>query len=93
MTIVGHVGPGVSFTKPLGSFSDNTYSFFNLLGGLEVHVGVAQTVSLYGDISYVMGLSNAQKYDPAVDGFSFNGDLLYVSVGVSVSLSGCYYCE
>ena len=93
MTILGHVGPGLTFTKPLGSFSDNTYTYFNALGGLEVHVGIAQTVSLFGDFSYVFGLSGNDKYDPLVDGFSFNGDLIYFSVGVAVSLSGCYFCD
>lgn len=93
MTIVGHVGPGISFTKPLGNFSDNKYTFLNGLGGLEVHYGLSRTVSVYGDLSYVLALSGKDKYDAAVDGFSFNGDLMYVTVGISVSLSGCYFCD
>ncbi len=93
MAFVGHVGPGISFTKPLGNFTDNTYTFPNLLGGFEVHFGVARTVSVYADLSYALSLSSKEKYDPIVDGFSFNGDINYISLGVSVSLSGCYYCD
>ena len=91
--VIGHVGPGLSFTKPLGSYSDNTYTYLNALGGLEFHVGVAQTVSIYADFSYILALSGKDKYDPAADGFSFNGDLTFITVGVSVSLSGCYFCD
>ncbi|NND52359.1 MAG: cell envelope biogenesis protein OmpA, partial [Flavobacteriaceae bacterium] len=57
------------------------------------HFGVARTVSVFGDLSYALGLSGKDKYDPAVDGYSFNGDLLYAAIGVSVSLSGCYNCD
>ena len=93
MAVIGHIGPGISFTKPLANYSENTYTYPNLLAGIEVHYGVARTVSVYGDISYALGLSGKEKYDTVVDGFSFNGDLLFVTVGVSVSLSGCYYCD
>ena len=93
MALVVHAGPGLSFSKPLSPFSDNTYTYLNALAGLEVHYGVAQTVSVYGDISYAFGFSGDDKYDPAVDGFSFNGDMLLITVGVSVSLSGCYFCD
>jgi len=93
MAVLGHIGPGVSFTKPLGSYAENKYTFLNLLAGLEIHYGIARTVSVYGDFSYAMGLSGKEKYDPEIEGFSFNGDLMYVTIGISVSLSGCYYCE
>ena len=93
MVVIGHIGPGYSFTKPLGSFSENKYSFLNAMAGLEFHYGVARSVSVYADLSYIMGLSGKDKYDPALDGFSFNGDLLTITVGVSVSLSGCYFCD
>lgn len=91
--VVGHVGPGVSFSKPLGSFSNNTYTYLNGMAGLEFHYGIARSVSVYTDVSYIMGLSGKDKYDPVIDGFSFNGDVLTVTVGVSVSLSGCYFCD
>lgn len=91
--VVGHVGPGFSFSKPLGSFSNNTYTYLNGMAGLEFHYGIARSVSVYTDVSYIMGLSGKDKYDPVIDGFSFNGDVLTVTVGVSVSLSGCYFCD
>jgi hypothetical protein len=93
MAVLGHIGPGVSFTKPLGVYAENKYTFLNVLAGLEVHYGIARTVSVFGDFSYAMGLSGKDKYDPEINGFSFNGDLMFFSVGISVSLSGCYYCE
>ena len=93
MTMVAHAGPGLSISKPLGSFSDNNYTYINGLAGLEFHFGIAQTVSVFTDLSYAFKLSGKDKYDPAVDGFSFNGDVLLISVGVSVSLSGCYFCD
>ena len=93
MTVVGHAGPGVSFTKPLGNFQDNKYTYLNALAGLEVHYGLGRAVSLYGDLSYAFALSGKDKYDPAVDGFSFNGDIMFITVGLSVSLSGCYFCD
>ncbi|NND25545.1 MAG: cell envelope biogenesis protein OmpA [Flavobacteriaceae bacterium] len=93
MAVITHIGPGISFTKPLGSYVENTYTFPQAMAGLEIHYGIARTVSVYGDFSYVMSLSNKEKYDPAMDGFSFNGDLIHFTIGVSVSLSGCYYCD
>jgi hypothetical protein len=93
VNLIGHVGPGLSFTKPLNNFSENSYTFLNLLAGIELHYGISETVSVYGDLSYVLSLSNAEKYDIAVDGFSFNGDLIYATIGISVSISGCYFCE
>ncbi|MBT8257395.1 MAG: porin family protein [Bacteroidia bacterium] len=93
MTMVAHAGPGLSISKPLGSYSENKYSYLNGLAGLEFHFGITQTVSIFTDFSYAFKLSGKDKYDPAVDGFSFNGDVLLISVGVSVSLSGCYFCD
>ena len=93
MTMIAHAGPGLSISKPLGSFADNKYTYLNGLAGLEFHFGIAPTVSLFTDVSYAFKLTGKDKYDPAVDGFSFNGDVLLISVGVSVSLSGCYFCD
>ena len=53
----------------------------------------SETLSVYGDVSYVLALSQKDKYNPAIDGFSFNGNLLTATIGVSVSLSGCRYCD
>ena len=93
LAIVAHAGPGVSFTKPLGEYADNTYTYLNALAGLEVHYGLSRTLSIYADGGYVFSFSGEDKYGPQIDGYSFNGDLMYVAVGVSISLSGCSYCN
>lgn len=90
--IVAHLGPGVSMTQPLGDYRDNTYTYPNLLGGVELHYRLSQTVSIFADAGYAYSLSGRDKYDVNVHGFSFNGDLMYVALGVSLSLSGCNYC-
>lgn len=90
--IVAHAGPGISMTKPLGNFSNNTYTYLNMLGGLEVHYRLSESVSIFADGGYVYSLSGNDRYAVATDGFSFNGDLMYVTFGISFSLSGCHYC-
>lgn len=92
ISVVGHAGPGVAFTKPLGGFSENKYTYLNVLGGFEVHYALSDTFSVYSDLGYTLSLSGTEDYDVNVDGFSFNGDLIYLSFGVSFSLSGCQYC-
>ena len=91
--IVAHAGPGVSMTKPLANFANNTYTYFNVMGGLEVHYRLTESLSVYVDGGYAYSLSNEKKYDLNSDGFSFDGDLVYVAFGVSISLSGCHYCN
>ena len=90
--VVGHAGPGMSKTKPLGNFVNNTYTYLNLLGGLEIHYRVSESFSVFVDGSYALSPFPKDKYNLATDGFSFNGDLMYVVFGVSLSLSGCHYC-
>ena len=70
-----------------------TAGFINAMAGLELHYGISETLSVYGDVSYVLALTQKDKYNPAIDGFSFNGNLLTATIGVSVSLSGCRYCD
>jgi len=90
--IVGHVGPGFTFVKPLGNYPDNKISFFNVMTGIEFHYNVARTFSVFLDTSYIFAF--AKDFIPVSDGFgSFNGDILTITVGVSISLSGCYFCE
>ena len=90
--VIAHAGPGYTFVRPLGDYTDNRTSFLNLMAGLEFHYGIAQGVSAYVDTSYIYALSS--DYNNNIDGFgTYNGNLLTVSVGVSVSLSGCYFCE
>jgi len=92
MGIIAHGGPGMSFVKPLGSYTNNKLSFFNVMAGVEFHYGISETFSLYLDTSYILGFS--KDFDPLADGYgSFNGDLFTVTLGVSFSLSGCQYCD
>ena len=92
ISVVAHAGPGFSMTKPLSNFGNNTNNFVNVLGGLEVHYRLTESLSIYADGSYVYSLSNKNEYEVNRDGFSFNGDLAYVAFGVSISLSGYNYC-
>lgn len=90
--IVAHAGPGFSMVKPLSSFSENKTSFLNAMAGLEFHYTISRTLSVFLDTSYVYGFSS--KFSPISEGFgSFNGSLFTATVGVSISLSGCYYCD
>ena len=93
IALVAHAGPGISFTQPLGNFSDNKYTFLNALGGMELHYGLSSSLSIFTDLGYVHSLAGKNKYDVNVDGFSFNDDLIYVTFGISVSLNGCKYCD
>ena len=90
--VVAHAGPGITFIKPLGDFPENKLSYLNALAGLEIHYDVSPRFSVYADTSYILGF--ASDFDPVMDGHgSFNGDLFNFTVGVSVSLSGCRYCD
>ncbi|MCB0445687.1 MAG: outer membrane beta-barrel protein, partial [Gelidibacter sp.] len=73
IAVVGHAGPGISITEPLGSYTENKYTYLNVLGGLEVHYGLSESLSVYADLSYALSMSGKNKYDYTVDGFSFNG--------------------
>ena len=87
-----HAGPGFSMIKPLGNYTDNDLSYLNLMAGMEFHFGVSDKLSVYLDVSYIHGFSD--DFEPISDGFgAFNGDLLTLTIGASISLSGCYYCE
>ena len=92
--IIGHVGPGISFIKPLGNFSDNNHSYFNALAGIELHYRIAQTVSVFTDASYIIRFSSDITYDPITEGYgTFHNNLFNITLGLSVSLSGCQYCD
>lgn len=89
--LVTHAGPGYSFVKPLGDFSGNKVSFLNVMAGLEVHYALSEYMSLYTDVSYILGFG--KDFDPVINGFgSFNGNLLTITFGITFSLSGCHYC-
>lgn len=92
MGIVAHAGPGYSIVKPLGNYSNNKLSFLNAMAGVEFHYGLSETLSLYTDVSYIMGF--ASDFEPITEGYgAFNGDLLTVTFGLTFSLSGCRYCN
>ena len=93
MTIQVHAGPGISFTKPLLNDSQNTYTYLNGLIGLDVYYSLSRKLSIFVDVAYVKSFTNKDKYDVVTDGYSFNGDLVYATVGLSVALSGCRYCD
>ena len=91
MGVFIHAGPGYSFVKPLGNYPENKTSFLNVMGGIEFHYGFSDSLSLYLDGSYISGFSD--DFNPVSEGFgSFNGNVLNISIGVSISLTGCYYC-
>lgn len=85
-------GPGYSWVKPLDNYTQNKDAFFNLLVGTQIHYGISDTLSIYTDISYTNGFS--KDFNPVINGFgSFNGNVLAVTFGASISLSGCYFCN
>lgn len=92
MGLVFHAGPGYSSIKPLGLYKENKTAFLNVMGGVELHKALSRTVSVFFDGAYILGFGKA--FDPISEGFgSFNGNLFTATVGVSVSLSGCAYCN
>ncbi|WCO01343.1 outer membrane beta-barrel protein [Psychroserpens ponticola] len=89
--LVTHAGPGYSIVKPLGDFANNKTSFLNVMAGLEIHYAMSKRMSLYTDVSYILGLGS--DFDPITEGFgSFNGNLMTITFGITFSLSGCQYC-
>lgn len=90
--IVAHAGPGVTFSNPLSPYSENKYTYLNVLAGGEIHYRIFRGLTVYTDLSYALSLAGNDKYDVNVDGFSFNGDLIYLTFGVTFSISGCQFC-
>ncbi|RZN84235.1 MAG: cell envelope biogenesis protein OmpA [Winogradskyella sp.] len=94
LQLIGHIGPGYSTAKPLSNLDFNKQSFININAGIELHYSINRKVNLYTDISYIYGLTNLDDYNPELLGLgAFNGSVFNVSFGVSIALSGCYYCE
>ena len=90
--LFAHAGPGYSFVRPLGDFGANKTSFLNGILGLDLHYGVTDALSVYLDTAYI--ISGAKEFDPISNGRgAFNGNVLTVTAGVSISLSGCYFCS
>lgn len=90
--MVLHAGPGYTMIKPLDIYRENKNSYLNVMVGLELHYTMSKTVSLFVDGSYIMGF--AGDFDPITDGAgSFNGNMLTLTFGASISLSGCRTCN
>jgi len=87
-----HAGPGFTTIKPLGNYTQNDTSFLNAMVGIEFHYGVSDKLSVYFDTSYILGFG--KDFNPISSGFgSFNENLLTLTIGASISLSGCQYCD
>ena len=94
MRLVLHAGPGYSVANPLGLLGDNKQSYLNAMGGLEIHYAISETLSIFTDIAYIYGFTDIDDYDPPIEGLgAFNGNVLYGTVGLAISLSGCYTCN
>jgi len=91
MGVFFHAGAGQSMIKPLGDYTANDTSFLNAMGGIEFHLGLTDAVTMYLDASYIKAFSD--DFDPVVLGYgSLNGDLTTVTIGFSISLTGCKTC-
>lgn len=94
MRFVLHAGPGISFAKPLGDLGGNKQTYLNAMIGAELHYALSETMSIYGDVSYIHGFTSLEDYDPPLSGLgAFNGNVITATVGISFSLSGCYTCN
>lgn len=94
MRFVLHAGPGISFVKPLGSLDENKQTYLNFLIGSELHYAISETMSIYGDLSYIHGFTSVDDYDPPISGLgAFNGGIITATIGITFSISGCYTCN
>ncbi len=94
MRVVFHAGPGISFVQPLGNVGQNKLTYLNALIGGEIHYGISEKLSIFVDGSYVFGFSGKDLTTFSNGGLgAFGGNLMYATIGLSVSLSGCYYCD
>ena len=91
--IMVHLGPGLSSSKPLGIYSANSAIFLNLNAGVIYEFALSKRVSLFSDLNYTHSFASKEANDVLNEGYSFNGTVVQASVGISVALSGCKYCE
>lgn len=90
--MVLHAGPGYTIIKPLDIYRENKNSYLNAMAGIEFNYSISRTVSFFLDGSYIKGF--AKDFDPITKGSgSFNGDMLTVTIGASVSLISCRTCN
>ncbi|MBP1839152.1 outer membrane beta-barrel protein [Formosa algae] len=89
-----HAGPGFSFVRPLNTPYDTDQNYFNVIIGTEILYRLNGNSSVFFDVSYIHGFTDVETYSPTSAGFgAFNGSILTFTVGISLSLSGCYYCN
>lgn len=89
-----HAGPGFSTVKPLGTLKDNKQSYLNVMLGTDISYQLSRSTKVFTDLSFVYGFSNPDEYTPPETGLgAFNGSIVTFTVGVSLSLSGCYFCD
>jgi len=92
MGVLLHAGLGYTIIKPLDIYRANKNAYLNAMGGIELSYSISKTVSLLIDGSYIK--SFAKDFDPIIEGAgSFNGDLLTVTIGASISLINCRTCN
>ncbi|MFB9051637.1 outer membrane beta-barrel protein [Formosa undariae] len=89
-----HAGPGFTFVRPLEGIKDVDQSYFNFMLGTEIHYALSSATSIFFDASYIHGFTKPDTYTPAINGLgAFNGSMFTFTIGVSLSLSGCYFCN
>ncbi|WP_066221856.1 outer membrane beta-barrel protein [Formosa haliotis] len=94
VTLLAHAGPGFSAVRPLGTINDNDQNYLNAILGTQILYMFSRNTSVFFDASYIHGFSNPDTYAPPSEGLgAFNGSMLTFTVGVSLSLSGCYFCN
>ncbi|QDO93648.1 outer membrane beta-barrel protein [Formosa sediminum] len=89
-----HAGPGFSFVRPMSIPYNNDQNFFNAIIGSEFLYRLNQNSSVFFDVSYIHGFTSPDSYLYPSEGLgAFNGSILTFTIGISLSLSGCYYCN
>ncbi|CDF80860.1 conserved hypothetical protein containing N-terminal outer membrane beta-barrel domain [Formosa agariphila KMM 3901] len=92
--LLAHAGPGYTFVRPLGGLKNVDQNYFNAIIGTNAVYALNRNTSLLFDVSYVHGFTEPDVYTPFTDGLgAFNGSIVTFTVGISLSLSGCYYCN
>ncbi|MHA7942834.1 outer membrane beta-barrel protein [Formosa sp. 3Alg 14/1] len=89
-----HGGPGFTLVRPLEGLREVDQSYFNFILGVETLYALSRTTGVFFDVSYIHGFTKPDTYTPAINGLgAFNGSMFTFTIGVSLSLSGCYYCN
>ncbi|MDW5289234.1 cell envelope biogenesis protein OmpA [Formosa sp. PL04] len=89
-----HAGPGFSFVRPLGGLNNVDQNYFNAMIGTNILYALNRNSSVFFDVSYIHGFTKPETYSPLSEGLgAFNGSMITFTIGISLSLSGCYYCN